>query len=75
MLCELQNYDIQIKWKPGKELIIADQLSRACLPYQYEQHNRICSIIKDINEIDPLSNLTITNKKLHGHKKCGIKDE
>ena len=38
-------------------------ISRECLPYQNKQHNRISSIIKDINELDPLSNLTITNKK------------
>ena len=53
MLLSLQNYDIHLVYRPGKELIIADNLSRA--PLRDEFHNnldlesQICVVSKKID--------------------------
>jgi hypothetical protein len=38
MRLSLQKYDINLIFKPGKELIIADNLSRATLPEKFEDN-------------------------------------
>lgn len=55
MLLQLQKYDINLKYKPGKELIIADTLSRAYIDddSKFELCNNVteyvCMIVSEIN--------------------------
>ena len=44
MLLRLQRYDLSVNWKPGKEMTIADTLSRATLPPTDTRHARISSL-------------------------------
>lgn len=50
MLLKLQKYDLLVMYKPGKELTIADTLSRANLKEQYQDNldleTQICTVIK-----------------------------
>lgn len=56
MLLTLQRYDIDLKYKPGKELIIADSLSRAYLKETYQEkmelETQICMIVNKIEITD-----------------------
>lgn len=56
MLLTLQRYDIDLRYKPGKELIIADTLSRANLKETYQEkmelETQICMIVNKIEITD-----------------------
>lgn len=60
MLIQIQKYDIEVKYKRGKDLLIADALSRAYLPnrsdddrsLEIEIDAQICLITSQINATD-----------------------
>lgn len=56
MLLKLQKYDLQVIFKPGKDLTIADTLSRANLKEEYQDNldleTQICTIINKIKITD-----------------------
>ena len=56
MMLKLQKYDLTIVYKPGKELLVADTLSRAYLKEEYEDNldleMQICSIMEKIKITD-----------------------
>lgn len=56
MLLRLQKFDIEVRYKPGKELVIADTLSRANLKEEYDDKMeldiQICSVINKISITD-----------------------
>ncbi|KAK7106746.1 hypothetical protein V1264_017967 [Littorina saxatilis] len=58
-MLQLQKYDLKVKYKPGKEMYVADTLSRSYLPETKEQ------LIpeKEINAINPRSHLPISDEK------------
>ena len=57
MLLKLQRYNINLVYKPGKELYIADTLSRA-----YQQADEID--ISDYNEYDVMNIEVLSNTRL-----------
>ena len=50
MMLKLQRYDLSLVYKPGKELVIADTLSRAYLPDENTDHHienelKVCMVL------------------------------
>lgn len=71
MLLSLQKYDINLQYRPGKELIIADSLSRANSPEVYnpkitDLEYQICSLHIDWN---------ISDKRLDDLKQATSEDQ
>lgn len=71
MLLKLQKYDFELKFKPGKELIIADTLSRAYIKefdksFEMDLKAQVCLVS---------SNLNITKEKLKLLQKYTSEDE
>ena len=73
MLLHLQKYNLKIAYKPGKELFIADTLSRAFIPNEQTPEAKICDVyavqqeeylIRAIEEIDMVEFLPITTERL-----------
>ncbi|KAK9693116.1 hypothetical protein QE152_g34422 [Popillia japonica] len=55
MLLQIQKYDIDVKYKRGKDLVIADALSRAYIndkqniDFDNEISSHVCMVISEIN--------------------------
>ena len=73
MLLQLQRYHLNVVYKPGKELLIADTLSRAYLPNEPAPEKNNCDVfavrqeeylIKYMEEIDMVEVLPITAERL-----------
>ena len=73
MLLQLQRYHLQLVYKPGKELLIADTLSRAYLLNEPTPEKNNCDVfavrqeehlIKCIDEIDMVEFQPITAERL-----------
>lgn len=67
---ELQKYDIEIVYKPGKEMFLADTLSRAYLEETNE--NLVEEIL--VNEVDLLSYLAVSPQKYKDIQKATASD-
>ena len=59
MLLRLQRYDIDLRYKPGKELYSADTLSRAHLPTTGDEDEDLALYVRSAT-----ANLPVTNRKL-----------
>ena len=68
MIMAVQKYPIKVKYRPGKELLIADTLSRAHLP---EEASDLCS---EEFEINIICTLPISEMKLEKLKQETAKD-
>jgi hypothetical protein len=66
MLLRLQSYDIEITYKQGREMYLADTLSRAYLPQTGKptQDGEILSLEKEIEQINMAEYLPISDPKL-----------
>ena len=73
----LQEYDLHIKWEPGKNMLIADQLSR-CNPTSANTensfHGNFIHMI-DIEETNAISDLPISSSKIQDLKSCTETDD
>lgn len=84
MRLRLQRYDIEVHHKPGKFMYISDALSRAALRTQGSvldsTHTLIYtlgsvpSIAKELQEIDPIEGIAITDSRLEQIKQCSSTD-
>lgn len=72
MRLQLQNYDLEIKYKPGKELLIAEALSRN---YLQDKNYLIKSREFEAHVGFIISNLNIPNDKLKEFQVNTEKDE
>ncbi|XP_030763270.1 uncharacterized protein K02A2.6-like [Sitophilus oryzae] len=69
MLLQVQKFDIKLKYKPGKDLLIADALSRACVgemcddEIDDEINAQVCLIESQINVTDRKLNEIIEKTK------------
>ena len=63
MLLRLQKYNLLVKYKKGKEMFLADTLSRAYLP---EVH--ACDFAHELEAIDHTESLAVTKDQLHEFK-------
>ena len=68
MIMTVQKYPLSVKYRPGKELFIADTLSRAYLP---EEASDICS---EEFEVNVIHTLPISESKLEIFKEETAKD-
>ena len=84
MLLHLQKYNLKIVYKPGKELFIADTLSRAFIPNEQTSEGKTCDVyaveqeeylIKAIEEIDMVEFLPITTERLADLREKTERDE
>lgn len=70
MLMRMQPYDLQVKYKPGKELYIADTLSHAYLKEHTEP------LLEDELQVHVLSSyLPISTEKLNAFRTATAADE
>jgi len=69
MMLRLQRYDLQVEYEPGKNLFIADTLSRAP-----EESNETSANTKDEFEVLTLENMPISEVKLEHFKDATRKD-
>ena len=72
MLLNLQSYDMEIKYRPGKELYLADTLSRAHLPNSKSEEE---TLELDFQAISMISTLPVSDDKLKEIKEETRKDE
>ena len=56
----LQSYNVRIRHKPGKEMALADTLSRACLPTSERQKSET----KEVETIHMINHLPISEPQL-----------
>ena len=70
MMMSLQRYQFKVKYKPGKELLLADALSRAYLPESCEV------LVEDVevNEIEVTAHLPISPEKYKEFKTATAED-
>ena len=55
MLLRLQRYNLEVKYKPGSQIYVADHLSRACLKQTRDQpHDDFQVFVLELEEINPL---------------------
>ena len=72
MLLRLQKYNVNVKYRPGKEMYIADMLSCAFLKdkaspnslseYQIFQLKQKTQLYREIEEIDPANYVRLSEK-------------
>ncbi|PIK50828.1 hypothetical protein BSL78_12299 [Apostichopus japonicus] len=73
MILKVQKYDLKVVYKPGKELFIADALSRASLPDTIVGNDFEEDLEAQIHAL--ISNLPISEKKQKQMEKCTSEDE
>lgn len=75
ILMYLQEYDLIIKWQPGRQMLIADQLSRA-IP---DEHNTVLKDYSmntpDLENINALEFIPIADKKMKEIAVCNREDQ
>jgi len=64
MLHRLQRYNIEVKYKPGSQMYLADHLFRAYLPDQGEQDKEFQVFALEVEALNPLDSLTVSNERL-----------
>ena len=84
MLLRLQKYSLKVQYCPGKEMYIADMLSRAYLQekcnastsdFQIFSLRQEIKLYKDIEEIDPAQHVRLSKKGLDSLKAATAQDE
>jgi hypothetical protein len=69
MLLRLQKYSLELKYKKGKEMFLADTLSRAYLP-----EVNVCESIHELEEVDHKIPLPVSDARWH-QIKCAAADD
>ena len=69
MLLRLQKYDIRVMYTPGKELYVADTLSRAYLP-----NESVSASVAAISEASSAENLAMSANRLKKLRPASIND-
>ena len=60
MLLRLQRYNLEIRYKKGKEMFLADTLSRAFLPKAH-----VSALVHELEEIDHKASLPVSDARWH----------
>ena len=60
MLLRLQRYNLEIRYKKGKEMFLADTLSRAFLPKA-----QVSALVHELEEIDHKASLPVSDARWH----------
>ena len=64
MILRLQKYNINVVYKPGSQMYVADHLSRAYLADQGERSDEFQVFALELEEINQLNNVKITSERL-----------
>ena len=65
MLLRLQRYNLEVKYKPGSQMYVADYLSRAYLKHQDSQPRDEFQVFAlEVEEINPMDTVKITSERL-----------
>ena len=75
MLLRLQRYNLDVQYKPGSQMYVADHLSRAYLKDQGDQsHDEFQVFAIELEEINPLDTVKITSERLAQLQKATEQD-
>ena len=74
MILRLQKYNINVVYKPGPQMYLADRLSRAYLADQGEPRDEFQVFALELEEINPLNNVKITSERLAQLQKATEQD-
>ena len=75
MLLRLQRYNLEVKYKPGSQMYVADHLSRAYLKQTRDQpHDDFQVFALELDEINPLDTVKITSERLSQLQKATEQD-
>ena len=65
ILLRLQKYSLEVKYKPGSQMYVADHLSRAFLKHEGDKpHDEFQVFALELEEINPLNTVKITSERL-----------
>lgn len=69
MLLSINAFNVEVIWKPGKHMYLADHLSRACLTENISEFKQakeqIVTAIQDIEETDMSYYLPMTKDRIN----------
>ena len=75
MLLRLQRYNLDVQYKPGSQMYVADHLSRAYLSHQGDHsHDEFQVFALELEEINPLDTVKITSERLAQLQKATEQD-
>ena len=75
MLLRLQRYNLEVRYKPGSQMYVADHLSRAYLKNLDDQpHDEFQVFALELEEINPLEAVKITSERLAQLQKATEQD-
>ena len=69
LMLRLQHYDVEIRYKPGKEMLVADTLSRA-----YISDHQQSDVEKEVESIHTVNHLAISQERLAEIQKETLND-
>ena len=64
MILQLQNYNIEVTYKPGSQMYVADHLSRAQLPEEHKTCDEFQVFALELEQINPLNHIKLNDDKL-----------
>ena len=73
MLLRLQKYNLKLQYKKGKEMFLADTLSRAFLPEQSTSATH-SAFVHELEEIDHQDGLLVSKERLQQLKHASVED-
>jgi len=74
MLLRLQRFNLDVKYKPGSQMYIADHLSRAYLASQGEEDKEFQVFALEVETLNPLDALTVSSERLAQLQKATEQD-
>ena len=74
MLLRLQRYNLEVNYKPGTQMYIADHLSRAFIPGQGEQDEEFRVFALEVESLSPCDSLTMSSERLAQLEKATEQD-
>ena len=74
MLLRLQRYNLDVQYKPGSQMYIADHLSRAYLPNQEEQDEEFQVFALEVKALNLFDSLTVSSERLAQLQKATEQD-
>ena len=64
MILQLQKYNIEVTYKPGAQMYVADHLSRAQLPEEHKTCDEFQVFALELEQINPLNHIKLNDDKL-----------
>ena len=74
MMLRLQRYNLEVIYKPGRHMYIADHLSRATVPNTDTQETEFQIFTLELEEINPLNTIKISSERLSQLQKATEQD-